>query len=140
MNRTTCGLRLAAPAALVLALAGLLAPARAATPDELLAAYAKQAGAPASAERGQKFFTSAHGRDAKWTCAACHGAVPTREGKDAMAEKPIKPLAPSANPVRFTDQAKVENLFRLNCRDVVGRDCTAGEKADVIAWLLSLKP
>lgn len=134
------GMRLRIAAGLALATALWLPAARAATPDELLAAYVKQAGAPASAERGQKLFTTAHGRDAKWTCAACHGAVPTREGRDAMAEKPISPLAPSANPARFTDRAKVENLFRLNCKDVVGRECTAGEKADVIAWLLTLKP
>ena len=30
--------------------------------------------------------------------------------------------------------------FSMNCRDVVGRACTAGEKADVLAWLISLKP
>jgi cytochrome c peroxidase len=126
-------------AALALVAIGLSAPARAATPDELLAAYVKQAGAPASAERGRKFFTVSHSADARWTCAACHGEDPTREGKDTMAEKVVKPLAPSANPARFTDKAKVENYFKLNCKDVVGRECTAGEKADVIAWLLTFK-
>jgi hypothetical protein len=133
-RKTTC-----LAAGLILAAASVLPAARAATAEELLAAYVKQAGSPASAERGQKFITTAHGRDARWTCAACHGAVPTGEGKDTMAEKPIKPLAPAANPARFTDRAKVENNFKLNCKDVVGRDCTALEKADVLAWLLTLK-
>ena len=27
-----------------------------------------------------------------------------------------------------------DNTFRLNCMDVVGRDCSAGEKADGLAW------
>jgi len=38
------------------------------------------------------------------------------------------------------DPAKVEKWFRRNCNDVMGRECTAGEKADVLAWLLTLKP
>jgi cytochrome c peroxidase len=128
-----CGL------ALLLA-TGLLSPATAATPDELLAAYTAKAGAPASAERGQKFFNTNFGRDFGWSCATCHGAVPTKSGKDAATEKRIGPLAPAYNPTRFTDAAKVENLFRLNCKDVVGRDCTVAEKADVLSWLLTLRP
>ena len=40
----------------------------------------------------------------------------------------------------FSDPAKVEKWFRRNCNDVAGRECTAGEKADVLAWLISLKP
>jgi hypothetical protein len=30
--------------------------------------------------------------------------------------------------------------FRMNCKDVVGRECTAAEKADVLSWLLTVKP
>ena len=125
--------------ALLLA-AGLLPPATAATPAELLAGYTAKAGAPPSAERGQKFFNTNFGRDFGWSCASCHGAVPTRSGKDAATEKRIDPLAPAYNPARFTDAARVENLFRINCKDVVGRDCSAAEKADVLSWLLTLKP
>ena len=113
--------------------------ARAATPAELLAGYSAQAGGTASPERGQRFFNTNFGRDYA-SCATCHGAVPTKAGKDAATEKPIGALAPAFNPARFTDKAKVENLFRLNCKDVVGRECTAAEKADVLSWLLSLKP
>ena len=53
--------------------------------------------------------------------------------------KVIGPLAPAFNPERFTDAAKTEKWFRRNCNDVMGRECTAGEKADVLAWLLTLK-
>jgi len=109
------------------------------TPSEMLASYVKQAGAPASAERGKEVFNKNFGKDYAG-CAQCHGSTPTREGKDAVTEKRIGPLAPAANPKRFTDKSKVENAFSMNCRDVVGRDCTAGEKADVLAWLISLKP
>lgn len=110
-----------------------------ATPAELLAAYTAQAGKPASPERGERLFNTNHGRDFA-SCATCHGAVPTGTGKDAVSEKPIQPLAPAFNPKRFTDRNKVDNQFRLNCKDVVGRECSAAEKADVLSWLLSLKP
>ena len=65
-------------------------------------------------------------------------AVPAAEGQHASTGKHIAPLAPAANPQRFTDAAKTEKWFRRNCKEVVGRECTAGEKADVLAWLLSV--
>jgi hypothetical protein len=125
---------------LTVAAACLAVTAHAATPAELLAGYVAKAGAPASPERGQRLFTTNFGRDLGWSCSSCHGAVPTKEGKDQMTEKRIAPLAPAFNAERFTDRAKSENAFRLNCKDVIGRDCTAGEKADVLSWLLTLKP
>ena len=68
------------------------------------------------------------------------GKDPTGKGKDQTSEKPIAPLAPAANAKRFTEPGRVDNYFRLNCKDVVGRECSAQEKADVLAWLISLKP
>ena len=112
--------------------------AGAATPADLLASYTAQAGAPAQAARGQAFFNSRHGKD--WTCASCHGAVPTQAGKHASTGKPITTLAPAFNPERFSDPAKVEKWFRRNCNDVADRACTPAEKADVMAWLISLRP
>lgn len=111
--------------------------AMAATPASLQAAYTAEAGTPAQAARGQAFFTNRHGQE--WSCATCHGAVPTQEGKHASTGKLIKPLAPAFNPERFTDEAKVEKWFKRNCNDVVGRACTAAEKADLLAWLQTLK-
>ncbi|MBX3619847.1 MAG: DUF1924 domain-containing protein [Rhizobacter sp.] len=119
----------------VLALAGT---ARAATPAELQAGYSAQAGAPASPARGQQFFTTRHGQE--WSCSSCHGAVPTQAGRHAATGKTIAALAPAATPQRFTDPAKVEKWFRRNCNDVVGRECSAAEKADVLSWLVTLKP
>lgn len=109
-----------------------------ATPTGLSATYAAQAGAPPQPARGQQFFTTVHARD--WSCATCHGTVPTQPGKHASTGKPIAALAPAFNAERFTDAAKVEKWFRRNCNDVLGRQCTAAEKADVLAWLLTLKP
>jgi mono/diheme cytochrome c family protein len=110
----------------------------AASPAQLLSSYSAQAGSAAVPARGQQFFTSRHGRE--WACASCHGAVPIQAGKHASTGKPIAPLAPAFNPERFSDPAKSEKWFRRNCNDVVGRECTAGEKADLLSWLLTLKP
>ena len=129
--------RIAATLAAVAA-AGLPLAAFAATPVALLDGYRQAAGAAPSPVRGQQFFSQAHGRE--WRCTSCHGAVPTATGRHAATGKPIAPLAPAFNAERFSDAAKSEKWFRRNCNDVVGRECTAGEKADVLAWLLTLQP
>jgi hypothetical protein len=122
----------------LLASAGLAATGQAATPPELLSAYSAEAAASALPARGQTFFTARHGHE--WSCSSCHGPVPSGTGKHASTGKAIKPMAPAFNPERFTDAAKVEKWFRRNCNDVVGRECTAAEKADVLSWLLTIKP
>ncbi len=118
-------------------LPALAAAAQAATPADLQASYSDLAAAPARPDRGQQLFTSQHGRE--WSCSSCHGAVPTQTGQHASTGKRIAPLAPTFNPERFTDAAKVEKWFRRNCNDVLGRECSAAEKADVISWLRTLK-
>ncbi len=127
--------------ALSLASAAVLVPlAHAAdtTPAEQLARFTKQAGAAGQAERGQAFFTSRHGGE--WSCASCHGKPPTGNGRHANTGKTLAPLAPAANPQTFTDSAKVDKWLRRNCRDVAQRECTAGEKADLLAYLIALQP
>jgi hypothetical protein len=112
--------------------------AEAATPADLLGGWRAAAGAEPSPQRGRQLFTATHGRD--WSCASCHGNPPTATGKHANTGKPIEPLAPAVNAQRFTDGAKAEKWFRRNCNDVMGRECTAAEKADVLAWLLTVRP
>ena len=106
-------------------------------PADLQAAYGALSGTTEAPDRGQQLFTSRHGRE--WSCSSCHGAVPTQAGKHASTGKPIAPLAPAFNPERFVDAAKTEKWFRRNCNDVMGRECSAAEKADVIAWLRTFK-
>jgi hypothetical protein len=90
-----------------------------------------------SAQRGEAFFNAMHA--AEWSCASCHTANPLVAGKHAKTGKPIAPLAPAANPARFTDDAAVDKWFRRNCNDVLRRACTAQEKGDVLQYLMSLK-
>ena len=128
------------PLLLALVPAALALPAAAATttPAALLAGYQAQAAKPADAERGRQLFVSRQGGE--WSCASCHQNPPTTAGRHAGTGKTIDALAPAFNPKRFSDEAKVEKWFRRNCKDVMERECTAGEKADVLAWLITLKP
>jgi len=120
-----------------IALLLLAAAAHAETPRDFLTRFEKEAGATASAERGARLFTTRQGGE--WSCASCHTERPTQAGRHAKTDKPIGALAPSANAERLTDAGKVEKWFRRNCNDTLGRICTAQEKADVVAWLISLK-
>ncbi|MDD3765280.1 MAG: DUF1924 domain-containing protein [Nevskiales bacterium] len=90
-----------------------------------------------SAARGQSFFDATHG--GKWSCSSCHTRNPLQAGRHAATGRPIKPLAPAANPQRLSDPAKVDKWFRRNCRDVLERECSPAEKGDVITYLLSLQ-
>jgi hypothetical protein len=117
-------------------LVGLSFSVMAATPSDLLKSYEAQSG-KASPTRGEQFFNAKHGKE--WSCASCHENPPNHDTKHIVTGKVIKPLAPSANPARFTDEAKADKWFKRNCNDVLGRDCTAKEKADVLSWLMTVK-
>ncbi len=133
-------------AALAIATAGAVVSSTAAaiSPAELqtsLAAEARQAD-PAfrefSAQRGETFYRAKHGGD--WSCSTCHTDNPAMPGNHAVTNKAVKPLAPAANPDRFTNPEKVAKWFKRNCNDVLKRACTAQEKGDLVAWLLTVKP
>ena len=108
------------------------------TPAQQQLYWSIQAGKPGNSEKGRVFFNKPHGQE--WTCASCHGTPPTAQGKHASTGKLIAPLAPAFNPKTFTDTARVDKWFRRNCNDVLRRECSASEKADVLAYLNSLKP
>lgn len=130
--------------AAAIAFAALGANAHAATPAELqstLAAEARRAD-PAfrefSAQRGEAFYRAKHGGD--WSCSTCHTDNPAASGSHAVTKKVVQPLAPAANPERFTNPEKIEKWFKRNCNDVLKRTCTPQEKGDLVAWLLTVKP
>jgi len=113
------------------------------TPASLMAHYAQAAGVPVSAlsaARGEALYRTEHaGRNGQTvSCANCHTANPKQPGQTRVGKR-IEPLAPAANPERFTDAAKVEKWFRRNCMDVLQRECGAQEKGDFIAWLNQVK-
>lgn len=93
-----------------------------------------------SAERGGAFYRTQRMRadGTKAACSGCHTGDPRAPGR-TRANKDILPLAPVANAERLTDPAKVEKWFARNCMDVLERPCTASEKGDFVAYLLSLR-
>ncbi|WP_414708452.1 DUF1924 domain-containing protein [Ramlibacter sp.] len=123
---------------LLMAAAGPAARAADTSAAQQLLRWSAQAGQPGDAAAGRVFFTSRHGGE--WSCASCHGNPPTTNGRHESTGKTIAPLAPAFNPKSFTDTAKVEKWFRRNCRDVLERECSAREKADVLAFLQGLQP
>ena len=131
----------------VLALMLIAANVLAASPAEVLQTYTAQAKKdnPSfkefSAANGDKFYHAAvkHSSGKQVSCAACHTDNPRNAGKHEKTSKEILPLAPAANKDRFTDVAKVEKWFKRNCQDVLERECSAQEKGDFIAYVLSVK-
>jgi len=107
-----------------------------AAPQELLMGYEASSG-KSSPARGEQFFNAKHGKE--WSCASCHENPPNHDTKHIVTGKVIKPLSPNTNPERFVDQAKADKWFKRNCNDVLARECTAQEKADVLAWLMTVK-
>ena len=116
-------------------------PVLAQTPKDFIDLRAAEAAAADSsfsgfdARRGKSIFTTRHG---DWACTSCHTENPAAVGKHAVTEKTIQPLAPAANPERFTSTKKVDKWFRRNCHDVLKRACSAQEKGDVLTYLLSV--
>jgi len=119
-----------------LATFGFVLSASATTPQELLKSYEAQS-SKASINRGEQFFNAKHGKE--WSCATCHENPPNHDAKHVVTGKVIRPMSPNVNSERFVDQAKVEKWFKRNCNDVLGRECTAQEKADVLSWLMTVK-
>jgi hypothetical protein len=112
--------------------------------DAILAAYAAAARAadPAfagfSAARGEALYQGPHagGDDPEIrACAACHTPDPRRQGQHVKTGRRIEPMAVSASPERLTDAAEVEKRFARDCKNVLGRACTALEKGDYVTFL-----
>ena len=129
----------------IIVLACTLGPATAdGSPKSLLDFYANEAKASDlgfsgfSAERGEHLFRThfSTGKPDTPSCTTCHTADATKTGQ-TRAGKDIEPMAASANPNRYSDQAKTEKWFGRNCNNVLGRECTAKEKGDFITFMLS---
>ena len=123
-----------------LVLSGLLAasgPAGADVVDELLAEYRGQRGGDFSAASGEALwlreFPSKDG--SKRSCTSCHTTDPRKPGRHAKTGKAIEPMAPSANAKSLTERRQVEKWFKRNCKWTLGRECTAQEKGDLLAFL-----
>jgi len=79
------------------------------------------------------------GNGKEMACASCHTANPADNGKHAVTGKAIRPLSPVVNAKRFEDFEKVQEKFTQHCKDIIGSDCTAAEKASYITYLFTEK-
>ena len=108
-----------------------------ASANTILEAYKAETKTAFSAVAGEKLYKTVGPN--QLSCASCHTDSPKNVGKHAKTNKPIEPMAPSANPKRFTDSAQVEKWFKRNCNDALGRACTTQEKGDFVTYMLSVK-
>lgn len=90
------------------------------------------------AARGEAFWHAPHtgGKPDTPSCTSCHTKDPKASGQ-TRAGKAIAPMAVSKSPDRFTDAEKVAKWLQRNCMTVLGRECTATEKGDVLTYLSS---
>ena len=115
------------------------------TPQQIAQSYAaeaaaRQAGFAPSAKRGETLFRQRFAHNDKMpACTSCHTDSPLNAGQHVVTGKAIRPLAVAANSERFADPAKVEKWFGRNCKEVVGRACTPGEKADFVAFMSEVR-
>ncbi len=110
------------------------------TPQQVLAGLITVAGGKALPSQGEKLFRGkfSGGKSAE-SCTACHSDDPKAVGQHIKTHKAIDPIALVAQRDRFSDPAKVEKWFRRNCPEVLGRACTPQEKADFVAYMISVK-
>ena len=92
-----------------------------------------------SAERGEALFRTKQttGDPTSNACTVCHGSDPKQQGENVKTGKAIEPMAVSVNPARYTNADDVEKWFRRNCKEVLGRECTALEKGDFITFMVA---
>lgn len=138
-STSTLGLALIAFSVAATTAAAAMSPAQKTVIDQLFAAAtAADSGFKGfSADRGKAFFHAAHGGGKPDTpsCTSCHTTNLAKPGM-TRAGKEIAPMAASVNAKRYSDPADVEKWFKRNCKDVLGRECTAVEKGDVLIYLL----
>lgn len=103
--------------------------------DDMIASYLGQGATAPDAARGKALWMERHGER---SCTSCHGSNLSLPGKHARTGKLIQPMAPSANPERYTRARKIEKWFLRNCKWTLGRECTVQEKADMLTFLKQL--
>ncbi|PLY13882.1 MAG: hypothetical protein C0631_12715 [Sedimenticola sp.] len=109
--------------------------------SDLEAEYQAQGGTNFNATAGEalwnKEFIDAKKGD-KRSCTKCHTADLKKPGKHARTGKAIEPMAPTVNPKRLTEVKQIKKWFVRNCKWTLGRECTAQEKGDFLAYLKNL--
>jgi hypothetical protein len=105
---------------------------------KLLGEYAAQgANNPDVQEGGLLWLKTFKGDESfpERSCTSCHTDILKQAGKHVKTKKIIDPMAPSVNPERLSSTQKIEKWFKRNCKWTLGRECTASEKASLLAYI-----
>jgi len=109
--------------------------------SELQANYQAEGAGPFSAAAGEKLWSKSF-TDAKSgkvrNCTTCHTTNLKNQGKHQRTGKVIEPMALSVNPKRLTEVKKIKKWFVRNCKWTFGRECSAQEKGNFLAFLNTL--
>jgi mono/diheme cytochrome c family protein len=108
--------------------------ARAGTVEQILDGYRQQGAGPFSATQGQALWQQSIDQR---SCASCHTDDLRQPGRHAKTGKAIEPMAPSVNPRRLSDAAKVEKWLKRNCKWTYARECTPQERGDLLTYIQS---
>jgi hypothetical protein len=104
--------------------------------ESLLAVYRAEGASDPSAERAKAAWVSkVEVKGQLRSCADCHGADVTLEGKHKRTKKSIKAMALSVEPERYQDVKKIKKWFKRNCKWAWGRECSVQEKSDFLVFL-----
>ena len=126
---------------ILVSLAAASAYASEAVITQMQVGYRAEGGETFSAARGKSMWSQTHTQQNSGkavSCATCHTGNLKQEGSHIRTGKVIHPMALSmADSDRLNDPAKIEKWFKRNCKWTLGRECTAQEKGDFLAYFQS---
>ncbi len=108
------------------------------TVNTLIKSYQSQGAKSANALRGEQFWNKTFSGKAPFTersCKSCHTANLKNKGEHIRTGKELKPLAPSINKLSLSKVKKVNKWFKRNCKWTTGKECSAQQKADILAFI-----
>lgn len=107
--------------------------------DTMFSEYKQNGATNISDKQGEALWTKTFQNNKKGqlrSCATCHTANLKKTGKHAKTGKLIEPMALSVNSKRYTKVKKIKKWFKRNCKWTIGRECSAQEQADMLAYLI----
>lgn len=106
--------------------------------NRLLNEYQEQGAIHANINKGKQLWEKkylATTKPEQRSCTSCHTDNLLNSGRHIRTAKKINPLATSVNPLSLSNSRKIKKWFKRNCKWTMGRECTAQEKSDILAYL-----
>lgn len=106
--------------------------------NTLMDSYVKQGAKKDNPKRGEILWNKTYTGKAPFTersCKLCHTANLKNKGEHTRTGKMIKPLSPTINSKSLSSLKHVKKWFKRNCKWTLGKECSAQEKADILAFI-----